>query len=71
MFIRMLPPAGWWVTLQVLYPTLSDTDIRYYIYQLLVALDYSHSRGIMHRDVKVGVWVRGGRRRILDLSCCN
>ncbi|XAR51354.1 Non-specific serine/threonine protein kinase [Bertholletia excelsa] len=37
---------------KVLYPTLSDFDIRYYIYELLKALDYSHSQGIMHRDVK-------------------
>lgn len=35
-----------------LYPTLSDQDIRYYIYELLVALEFSHSNGIMHRDVK-------------------
>lgn len=35
-----------------LYPTLSDLDIRYYIFQLLKALDFCHSRGIMHRDVK-------------------
>jgi len=35
----------------VLYPTLSDYDIRYYILELLKALDYSHSQGIMHRDV--------------------
>ncbi|CAF1034683.1 unnamed protein product [Rotaria magnacalcarata] len=35
-----------------LYPTLSDYDIRYYMYELLKALDYSHSMGIMHRDVK-------------------
>eukprot|EP01147_Barroeca_monosierra_P011331 gene11331-3365_t len=27
-------------------------DIRYYLYQLLKALDFCHSRGIMHRDVK-------------------
>ena len=35
-----------------LYPTLTDFDIRYYLYELLRALDYSHSHGIMHRDVK-------------------
>ncbi|KAF8646055.1 hypothetical protein HU200_066019 [Digitaria exilis] len=37
---------------KVLYPSLSDYDIRYYIFELLKALDYCHSRGIMHRDVK-------------------
>jgi len=35
-----------------LYPTLSDYDIRYYILELLKALEYCHSNGIMHRDVK-------------------
>ncbi|XP_053990131.1 uncharacterized protein LOC128882536 [Hylaeus volcanicus] len=34
------------------YPTLTDLEIRYYIYQILKALDYCHSQGIMHRDVK-------------------
>ena len=38
---------------KVLYPTLSDFDIRYYLYELLQALDFCHSNGIMHRDVKV------------------
>ncbi|XP_047092591.1 casein kinase II subunit alpha-like [Lolium rigidum] len=37
---------------RVLYPTFSDYDIRYYIFELLKALDFCHSRGIMHRDVK-------------------
>jgi len=35
-----------------LYPSLTDLDVRYYIYQLLRALRYAHSMGIMHRDVK-------------------
>ncbi|TRY93561.1 hypothetical protein DNTS_006500, partial [Danionella cerebrum] len=35
-----------------LYQRLTDFDIRFYLYELLKALDYSHSMGIMHRDVK-------------------
>ena len=37
---------------KVLYPTLTDLDIRYYIFELLKALEFCHSNGIMHRDVK-------------------
>ncbi|XP_077982134.1 casein kinase II subunit alpha isoform X3 [Glandiceps talaboti] len=35
-----------------LYQTLTDYDIRYYMFELLKALDYCHSNGITHRDVK-------------------
>merc|ERR550537_1537883 len=35
-----------------LYPTFTDYDIRFYIFEILKALDYCHSQGIMHRDVK-------------------
>mmetsp|Transcript_14580 Transcript_14580/g.16751 ORF Transcript_14580/g.16751 Transcript_14580/m.16751 type:complete len:336 (-) Transcript_14580:127-1134(-) len=34
------------------FPELSDFDIRYYVYEVLKALDFCHSKGIMHRDVK-------------------
>ncbi|KAH0563127.1 hypothetical protein GP486_002309 [Trichoglossum hirsutum] len=35
-----------------LYPKFIDYDVRYYIYELLKALDFCHSKGIMHRDVR-------------------
>ncbi|KAI9600730.1 hypothetical protein H4Q26_000521 [Puccinia striiformis f. sp. tritici PST-130] len=34
---------------KVLYPKFSDYDVRFYILELLKALDFAHSRGIMHR----------------------
>jgi len=37
---------------RTLYPKFQDYDVRYYIFELLKALDFCHSKGIMHRDVK-------------------
>jgi len=37
---------------KTLYPKLSLYDVRFYICEVLKALDYSHSQGLMHRDVK-------------------
>jgi casein kinase II subunit alpha len=34
------------------YSTLTDYEIRYYLYHLLIALDGLHEAGLMHRDVK-------------------
>ena len=54
---------------KLLYPTLSDHDIRFYSYELLKALDYCHSMGIMHRDVKpqnVVIDHRNRRLRLID-----
>ncbi len=36
-----------------LYPTFTDYDVRFYIYELLKALDFSHSMGIMHRGMRL------------------
>ena len=41
-----------WPCLQTLYPKFTDYDVRYYIFEVLKALDFCHSMGIMHRDVK-------------------
>ena len=32
---------------------VTDLDVRHYMLQLLQALEFTHSKGIMHRDVKV------------------
>ena len=35
-----------------LYSTFEDYDVREYIFQILKGLDFCHSKGIMHRDIK-------------------
>ena len=34
------------------YHLLTDFDVQFPVHELLTALDYSHSKGIMYRDVK-------------------
>ncbi|KIJ67921.1 hypothetical protein HYDPIDRAFT_107466 [Hydnomerulius pinastri MD-312] len=52
---------------KVLHTVLNELDIKYYTFQLLKALDFVHSRGIMHRDVKPGNVMIDHRRRKLRL----
>ncbi|AAS52124.1 ADR204Wp [Eremothecium gossypii ATCC 10895] len=40
------------VEFRTLYPAFTLSDTQHYFKQLLIALDYCHSMGIMHRDVK-------------------
>lgn len=40
------------VNFRTLYPCLKESDVRYYMFEILRALEFSHSRGIMHRDIK-------------------
>jgi casein kinase II subunit alpha len=50
---------------KILYPRLTDLDVRFYILELLKALDFVHSKGIMHRDVKPhNVMIDHARRKL-------
>ena len=50
---------------KTLYPTFTDFDVRFYLYEVLLALDYSHSMGIMHRDIKPNnVMIDHSRRKL-------
>jgi len=40
------------VECKILFPKFNDFDVKYYMYEMFLALDYCHSMGIMHRDIK-------------------
>jgi casein kinase II subunit alpha len=35
-----------------LYPTLEPNDVKYYSYELLRAINYAHSKGVIHHAIK-------------------
>lgn len=55
------------VCLKDIMHDLTDLDIRIYMYQVFKALDYCHSRGIMHRDVKPMNIIVDTKTRLLKL----
>lgn len=46
-------------------------DVRYYMYELLKAIDYCHSMGIMHRDVKPHNVMIDHEQKQVYLFMCN
>lgn len=47
--------------------SLSDLEVRLYLFQLLKALDFCHSKGIIHRDVKPRNIIVNPKSKVLKL----
>mmetsp|Transcript_22714 Transcript_22714/g.17140 ORF Transcript_22714/g.17140 Transcript_22714/m.17140 type:complete len:157 (-) Transcript_22714:292-762(-) len=49
------------------YANLTKEELKVYMYKVLSTLDYAHSRGIFHRDIKPGnVLFSKGEVRVVD-----
>lgn len=52
-----------------LYPTFSGDDVRYYIKELLKALQFSHGKSIMHRAVRPhNIMIDPTQRKVVSIS---
>lgn len=54
-----------------LYPTLNDTEIRFYMFQLLRGLEFAHSKHIFHRDIKPhNIMIDHENQKVSVQFCC-